>query len=413
MMNIEQLIVPRRNKAEPLQGSDVRASNDLNTADIVFTLTRVTEISELAVCWRDLEERADASFFQTWDWIGCWIEEAHIAPWVLVGRQAGRVVVLGVLQSSRQHRHLVVTTEALLLHHLGQIEKDVVAIEYNGFLIDRAISRDALGNCIAFLFDAQAGVVPDELHLKGVPQNYEQGARALGIRQVVMSRHPSWKVDLDRIRESGRAYLDHLGSGTRYEMHRSIRLYETRGQLCGTPARNVNEALQFFDAMKDLHQAYWSRRGRAGSFCYPFFEGFHRRLIRVGVPRGKVELFRITVGDEAIGYLYNFVHKGWVFAYQSGYRYEKDKKLKPGLVSNYLCIERHLREGGHVYDFMGGESPQKKVLGVPGVEMLDLVLQRPCVTLQAEELLRVLKRRVSRHLPQRVKNSLRIPLQRG
>ena len=384
----------------------MRVSSNVNTDDIVFTLASAKELSKLGERWRELEERADASFFQSWDWIACWIEEARIAPLVLVGRLGATVVALGVLQRFRQRRHLVITADALLLHHLGQKEKDVVTIEYNGFLLDRTVSWRALTGCIAFLFRAEAAQCIDELHLKGVPQHYEHHARAPGIRRLVMSRHPSWKVDLDRIRGSGRGYLDNLGSNTRYQVRRSIRLYRARGQLCATRARDVNEALEFFYAMKNLHQIYWSRRGQAGSFSYSFFENFHRRLIRACVPRGTVEMFHITVGDESIGYLYNFIYKGWVFAYQSGFLYEKDPRLKPGLVSHCLCIDRHLQEGAHIYDFMAGESRHKDVLGLPGVEMLDLVLQRPRVTLRAEELIRTLKRGLSRHLPQSLKDSL-------
>jgi CelD/BcsL family acetyltransferase involved in cellulose biosynthesis len=385
----------------------------VDTDDIVFALAPATGLRELSELWRELEERADASFFQSWDWIGCWIEAARITPLVLVGRQGDTVVALGALQSSRQHRHLVVRADALLLHHVGEKEKDVVTIEYNGFLLDRTVSWDALESCIAFLFRAEATPCIDELHLKGVPQHYEHRARTRGIRQVVLSRHLSWNVDLDRIRGSGRSYLDNLAGNTRYQVRRSIRLYGARGQLCATRARDVKEALEFFYAMKDLHQSHWSRRGQTGSFSYSFFENFHRSLISDCVPRGTVEMFRITVGNEPIGYLYNFVYKGWVYAYQSGFLYEEDPKLKPGLVSHYLCIERYLQEGAHIYDFMAGESRHKSVLGLRGADMLDVVLQRPRVTLHAEELIRALKRSVGRHLPQRLKDSLWTPLQRS
>jgi CelD/BcsL family acetyltransferase involved in cellulose biosynthesis len=378
----------------------------MNTENIIFTLTRLQSVSELRTRWRELEERADSSFFQTWDWIGCWIEEAQIAPFVLTGRKGSTIVALGVLQPSRQHRHLIVTTDALLLQHLGQKDKDAVTIEYNGFLLDRTVDQGALKACVAFLFNAESTPCIDELHLKGVPQNYQHQVQAVGIRKVVMARYPSWNVNLDRIRESGRGYLDILGTSTRYQIRRSIRLYEARGKLRAIRARDVQEALGFFDAMKNLHQIYWRRRGQPGSFSYSFFERFHRTLIGDCVPRGTVEMFQITAGDEPIGYLYNFVHRGRVLAYQSGFLYEKDPKLKPGLVSHYLCIERHLQEGAHVYDFMAGESQHKCVLGEPGSDMLDLVLQRPRLMLSVEEMLRTLKRGTTRYLQQRLNHSL-------
>jgi CelD/BcsL family acetyltransferase involved in cellulose biosynthesis len=372
---------------------------------IVFTLEAATKPSELGAQWRELEARSHASFFQTWDWIGCWVEEAQLVPLVLVGRQGGRIVLMGLLQSSRQRRHLVVTTNALLLHHLGRKDEDVLCIAYNGFLTDRDVAWQAILDAIDFLFTGKTGAVThhkvlhlDELHMSGVPQEYVQYARVPGVRQVLMTRKRSWRVDLDEIRGSGRGHLEHLSANMRYQIRRSIRLYRARGRLCATRAGDVEDALEFFDAMKELNKAYWASRGQTASFAYPFFERFHRRLIRACVPRGTVEMFRVTAGDRPIGYLYNFVYKGWVYAYQSGFLYEDDPKLKPGLVCHHLCIDRHLQERAHVYDFLAGYRRYKSDLGKPGVDMLDIVYQRPLFRLGVENILRKFKRNLSNRL---------------
>jgi CelD/BcsL family acetyltransferase involved in cellulose biosynthesis len=369
------------------------------TERIRFTLESATNVPELTAQWRELETRANASFFQSWDWIGCWVKEAQLVPLVLLGRQAGRIVLMGLLQPSRQRRHLAITTNALLLHHLGRTDKDILCIAYNGFVTDSDVTWHVVQDSIDFLFGGTDGaiaereVVPlDELCLKGVPQEYEQNARPPGINQVVVSRHRSWKVDLDEIRATGRGYIEHLSSNTRYQIRRSIRLYKARGRLFATRAGNVREALEFFDSMKDLNKAYWTSRGQTASFAYPFFESFHRRLIRACIPRGTVEMLRVTAGDQAIGYLYNFVYRGWVYAYQSAFLYEDDPKLKPGLVCHQLCIERHLQERAHLYDFLAGNSRYKGNLGKPGPDMLDIVFQRPLFKLRVENTVRKFKR---------------------
>jgi CelD/BcsL family acetyltransferase involved in cellulose biosynthesis len=372
---------------------------------IVFTLEPATNLSELDDQWRHLEARVDAPFFQTWDWISCWIEEAQPVPLVLIGRQAERIVLMGLLQPSRQHRHLFVRTNALLLHHLGRKDKDILGVEYNGFLVDQDVARTTVRNAIDFLFIGKPHAETrrkvfdlDELHLKGVPQEYESYARAPGVRQVLVSRNGSWRVDLDEIRASGRSYLEHLSANTRYQIRRSIRLYEARGRLCANRSSDAEGALEFFNAMKELNKAHWANRGQTTSFAYPFFERFHRRLIQACVPRGTAEMFQVTAGDQPIGYLYNFVYKGRVYAYQSGFLYEDDSKLKPGLVCHHLCIERHLREHARVYDFLAGYHRHKSNLGKPGPDMLDIVLQRPLLRLGVENLLRNLKRNLSSRL---------------
>jgi CelD/BcsL family acetyltransferase involved in cellulose biosynthesis len=369
---------------------------------IVFTLEPARKLSELGAQWRELEARAHASFFQTWDWIGCWVEEAKLVPLVLIGRQAGRIVLMGLLQPSRQRRHWVVTANALLLHQLGRKDEDILCIAYNGFLTDRDVTWQAVLGAMNFLFRGKTGAVThhkvphlDEVHMAGVPQEYEEYARVPGIRQVLLSRNRSWRVDLDAIRASGRGYLEHLSANTRYQIRRSIRLYTARGRLSATRAANVEDALEFFDAMKDLNKAYWASRGQVASFDYPFFERFHRRLVRACVPRGTVEMFRVTAGDRPIGYLYNFLYKGWTYAYQSGFLYEDDPKLKPGLVCHHLCIDRHLQGRAHTYDFLVGYNRYKSNLGKPSLDLLHIVFQRPLFKLGAENILRTFKRNLS------------------
>ena len=58
----------------------------------------------------------------------------------------------------------------------------------------------------------------------------------------------------------------------------------------------------------------------------------------------------------------NFVFRGCVYTYHSGFHYDSDGKLKPGPVSHYLAIDHHLRNGAGVYDFMAGEGQHKKSL---------------------------------------------------
>jgi CelD/BcsL family acetyltransferase involved in cellulose biosynthesis len=81
-----------------------------------------------------------------------------------------------------------------------------------------------------------------------------------------------------------------------------------------------------------------------------------------GVPAGAVRISRTVVGDRTIGILYNFVHHGRVLNYQSGFLYEQDARLKPGLVSHVLSIEDSLRRDECGYDFLAGPAGHKSRL---------------------------------------------------
>ncbi|HME21702.1 MAG TPA: GNAT family N-acetyltransferase [Acetobacteraceae bacterium] len=359
-----------------------------------FEMSNFRNAAELEQVWLDLEQRAIAPFFLSWNWIGCWVREASLDPAVLIGRAEGRIVLLGILTPSTRRNLLPAAVHGLQLHMTGDPQKDVITIEYNGFLVDHSWVGKIEAKAIAFLLSAIRVEAHrrDELHLKNVPAEFENSVLASGFHFREVQRKPSWRIDLAAIRAAGKRHLDCLSANTRQQIRRSIRLYQKRGRLEIVRARDVPEALEFLDGLKNLHQSYWNSRGEPGAFSYPFFERFQLRLIQTCLGHGTVEVLKISAGADAIGYVYNLVYHGHVYQYQTGFLYESDPRLKPGLVSHCLCIDRHLDEGSKVYDFMAGEARYKSNLGEPGPDMLYLLAERPTWPLQLEGALHGVKR---------------------
>ena len=93
------------------------------------------------------------------------------------------------------------------------------------------------------------------------------------------------------------------------------------------------------------------------------FRRFHAELITRAMPRGEVELLRICAGGAVVGYLYNFLWRGWSLAYQSGFAYpDGDSHRKPGLTCHHLAINRHFARDGLGYDLLAGEGRYKSSL---------------------------------------------------
>ncbi len=350
--------------------------------------------------WLDLERRATPNFFLSWHWIGAWLLQAELRPWMLVGRVQGEVAVLGALTASRRHNFGPAAIAGLRLHTTGIADIDVITIEYNGFLVDAAHGDAAEDAALDFLIGdfligttGATGQRCDELDLRNVSRRYRAYAESRRLIHRIAGRKPSYRVDLDGVRASGRPYLDRLSSNTRQQIRRSMRLYQAIGPVVLTRAETVDEAVAFLAGLKALHQPYWQSRGEPGAFAYPFLEALMHRLMIAGLADGTVELVRVSRGELAIGYLYNFVYRGQVYCYQCGFLFEADARLKPGLVAHTLCIEDHLRTGVAIYDFMGGEARYKSSLGQPGPDLHYVLLQRPTAIIRAENALRRLRDR--------------------
>jgi len=361
-----------------------------DAAPLRFSVATGLPRDDLGALWRDLESRAAVTFFLSWDWIGAWLAGIDPLPPILVGEAGGVVVLLGALVPRRRVEGGILRVDGLFLHTTGERAKDVIAIEYNGFLVDRAWAGKSEAAAVAWLLGPAriAGRRRDELHVVAATADAQARLVPPGMLLQLPARKPSWRVDLAAVRASGRPYLDSLGAGTRQQIRRSMRLYAQQGPLTATRAPDVATGLGYLDALARLHQAQWQARGEPGGFAFPFFVGFQRRLVETCLPRGAVELLRIARGDEPIGYLFNLVRDGHVLAFVSGMRFEDDNRLKPGLVSHALAIQRHADEGAATYDFLAGAARYKASLGTPGPEFVYLLIQRRTPMTRAERQLR-------------------------
>jgi CelD/BcsL family acetyltransferase involved in cellulose biosynthesis len=87
---------------------------------------------------------------------------------------------------------------------------------------------------------------------------------------------------------------------------------------------------------------------------------FHQALVRRLWEANAVDLLRLSAGDADIGYLYNFKARGKVYAFQSGFAYAPDARLKPGLVTHACAMEHYARDGWREYDFLAGDARYKR-----------------------------------------------------
>ncbi len=368
----------------------------LHIESLQIDVTVLPPRDRMASIWRDLETRADRSFFLSWSWIGPWLATIDNRPNLLIAKAGTEVVGLALLVTKLKTRHRVMPIRTLYLNQTGDDDQDIVTIEHNDILADRRCQMRVREACLRFLIERPeiGGRPVGEVVLGGVDERLRADVECLGRPVFERAAAGSAYVDLRALRSAKTNFLMTLKASTARRIRRSMALYRERGALELKAAGSVDEALAFFDRCGAFHQARWTARGRPGAFAYPFYVAFHRRLIETAFPKGQVELVRVSAGHEPIGYLYNFLDQNRVYYYFSGFRFEDDNRLKPGLVCHALCIERHLGRGMDVYDFMAGDQRYKLELGQPGPRIVTLAVQRRNWMLAAERPLRRLKQAI-------------------
>jgi CelD/BcsL family acetyltransferase involved in cellulose biosynthesis len=301
----------------------------------------------LAARWRALEAASDGGFFRSWLFVAHQAERFS-NPHLLAMRAGGEDIGLALLNRRRGR---------LFLNETGDTRLDFVFVEHNGLLLRRGAA-----NVLVAALKKAAETKP--VVLSGVGPAHVQSARQAGLVVEHRARLDP-VVDLVGLRGT---YLDSLSANARAQIRRSMR-------LCGpdltlTRAPDANTALAWFGRLVELHQAAWRRRGKPGAFCRRDIVNFHEQLLRAAVPVGHADILRIAAGPAPIGYLYNFLHVGRVYCYQSGFAAFADAKVKPGLMSHALAIEHYRGKGARIYDLLAGPARYKATLAPSGGEMM-------------------------------------------
>jgi CelD/BcsL family acetyltransferase involved in cellulose biosynthesis len=264
----------------------------------------------------------------------------------------GRTVALGLFNRVRR-----IGRSVLYLGEAGSSAVDCPYVEQNGILTEAGREAELTALCLAPL------VTTHDVVLSGVAAPTLEVAHRVAGLVVTERSQASPFIDLGAVRRSGRDYLEGRSANTRQQLRRSDRFYQRSGPITVERAGSTEAAHAMVDRMGELHQAVWTARGKPGSFAAPFFRRFHDALVAVGLPRGEIAVLKISTGETEIGFLYNFVWRRRMLAYQSGFVYRNDSAaVKPGLTCHLAAIRHALLEKFDIYDFLAGEDRYKRSL---------------------------------------------------
>lgn len=292
-------------------------------------------LDRLEARWRPLAKESGGSYFQDWGWVGCMAAERYPDPILIEMHQDETLIALALFNRAASRR------DGTSLHLQESIDPLLASIfvEHNGPLVaiaDPVLRQAVLAEMFTHAIREPIESLPTHprrLVLSGVGPDCADAAAMTGGLVDETSRRMAPFSDF-RTLDPDRPFVDFLSRNTRHQLRRSNRLYAAQGDLAIRRAETIDEGIGYLASMIELHNTTWKGRGKTGAFATEPVRRFYQELIKTGIPRGEVDLLRITAGDADIGYLMNFNHNGVVSAYQSGFDYAAaTPQQKPGLTS--------------------------------------------------------------------------------
>jgi len=370
----------------------VSSAKTISTDLIEVSVSETFEIQTLASQWMQLEIGAKPAYFLSWGWVNTWLKllPGTMSPRLLTAKYKDEVVGLALLlKNTRSTKTILIPSKVLLVHETGDPHYDLIAVEYNDFLVKQEYRAEITAACLKHLSTQLSDW--DEILISAVdsdsPLTDPELSRRYKLNLKPRQELPSWYTNLEEIRQTGKPYIDSLSSNSRYQIRRAIRDCEKHGDLQFSVARSKEEALDYLSRLSEWHRIYWNGKGNRGCFENTFLLNFHQTLIHDRFSHGEIQLVCLRAGAHELGYLYNFVKDGCVYFYQSGFNYDIGRKLKPGLIAHYKAIEHNMEQGMSVYNFLASDDRYKRSLSTNKHRLLWVSLQKNKLRFQLENAL--------------------------
>jgi CelD/BcsL family acetyltransferase involved in cellulose biosynthesis len=324
-----------------------------NRIKVELHLLNHDDIKAIELEWLELELRSSCHVFLSWDWIGPWIKQSEGPFYILKALRSEQVVALAFIFERERKALGFYPIRQWWLNRTGDDEYDQVWIEYNDFLIDKAFECEVRTSLITFLAQRKGW---DEFIIGMVSSNVEQHFELLSSHKRYLIEDSGYQINL---REIVTSYLkDILSRNTRQKINQSQRLLEKQGVMKFNVLTLCNEKLEALDCIEKFHRKRWEITQTPSGFTNPIFS----QTIKEQVKSDKMEIARLTLNEEPIGYLINYLYKEKVYFYLSALDGKFNGKIKLGMYLHTLAVEYYRKCGISIYDFLAGKSLYKKSL---------------------------------------------------
>lgn len=321
-----------------------------------------------------------SNFFLTWDWIGTWLYTFSVNNEILFFHLEESENVIGscffCIESKR--RLCFINQRLYVLNTSINNPGASTCIEYNNFLIP------IKNNCENFTNKLLNSLVKDKrLKWDLVYIPYMQDTEYKSLRAVAEkyqfkisneTRDTSYFTDLTLFKNVSE-FFNILPKSNKTNILQNLARYQKYGHTKIKAATEIQEALQFFLKIRELNIERFRKIGTNSVFEIPEYIDFHMQLITETLTRNKTSLVKIEVGDILVGIIYSYIHNNDVLFYQSGFNYNLESRLSPGIFSLYNLMKYYSDLGYNNFYFLAGNADYKRRLSTGKHELVSFEFQ--------------------------------------
>ncbi len=307
--------------------------------------------------WRDFEQRADCTVFQTFGYLAAWqrdiggIEGAE--PLIVLGRRAdGTLSFLFPFARDRKYR-------VRRLRWLGQELADFTG----PLLAPDFTERGELGGFVPLwkrivrLLGSRADTSFDVVDLRKMPDHV--GRQFNPFCYLGVDIHPAGAHYAELGPDWEGFYKERRSSSTRSRDRSKVKRLAGVGETVFVTPDTDAEIVRTVETMLDQKAAYFARAGIADVFARPGYRAFYLDLATDPQTRGLVHVARLDVAGVIAAANLGFQFRGRYYYVIASYAPGDLQRYGAGAIHLRELMKRAIEQGCTVFDFTIGDEPYK------------------------------------------------------
>lgn len=318
----------------------------------------IDDEAHIRTIWLQLSNNCNTNAFLSWQWIHSFLKMQYGEITLLVAEVSGELVGAGLISLQSKSVFKLAKVNQCFLNRYGTNELDQIWVENNDFLINATNKQQIREAFLEYILSLEH---VDEFIL-GLSDISIIKALELPSRMTYVEvTSNGYKADLRHL-SSLNDYLLSISKNTRSQINRTLKILSAESNLLFEEATTPALKLSYFSDAAEIHLDRWGKSEYGSGFSNPHFTSFHKRLLMDTGPENITKMFKLSLGDECLGYIYILVEENkWLF-YLSAINFHSDNRIKIGLVFHALVIERAILNNIQTYDFLAGDAQYKKSL---------------------------------------------------
>lgn len=336
-----------------------RKAQDLTTAlsSLDIALTVHEDLSLIENDWRDFEQSADCTVFQSFDWLATWQrhigEPTGVRPAIVIGRDSANGILFILPLSTRSiglSRHL---------EWLGGALND-----YNAPLLAATFSNRVdstqfkqLWRSITRLLHSQPRFRYDLIRFEKMPETVGGQSNPMLFLGVTLNPSGSYATPLAGSWDT--FYTAKRSASTRRRDRTKRNRLADFGEIRFITMKDTRATLNAFSTLTEQKARSFARMGVANLFLRPGYTEFYRALATDSKTRHLTHISQLDVGSQTAAVNFGLTFRGRYYYLLASHSDGELSRFGPGAAHLHELLRYAIEHKFEAFDFTIGDEPYK------------------------------------------------------